>query len=511
MAHDAAKRTLIKATGAGIATLAFGSAMKLAQAADKDTVTIAWPSDVPSWDPQQRLVPDAQPIFRAVFDQPIEQNPDLTLKPHLAKSWNLSADGKTLELEFRDDVRWHDGSRLTAADFRYGWFERIQRKDAIDLARVWPEIIDIQAVAPTRAVVKMSQAKPTALQWLAYMGNFMVPRDYMEKVGADQFREKPVGSGPYRLVEYQLNSRIVLDRNDQYWGPKPQIKRVIIEVIKDPSARVAAVQSGKVDLAINLPVREVARLSNVAGLAGELNPITRVILLQIRNDLGFSDENVRLAAHHAIDKQGLSRAFYNGAAVALSMVSTPGTPAFDSSYKFAYDPKKAIEYLAKAGFGPSKPAKIKLATTNGQFPSDYEIARAIAAMWKKVGIDAEIETIEYSKYFELNRGHKLPETTLYSWDNGTGDPEIFTGYLLHPKKPFSSWRGEDEGNRVLALESVIDYEKRIQGYRELEKYAMEHGATMPLLQSVQTLVRKRSLQYQKFRNGLILPQSMSWK
>ena len=511
MAHDASKRTLIKATGAGLATLALAPAMKLAQAADKDTVTIAWPSDVPSWDPEQRLVPDAQPIFKAVFDQPIEQNADLSLKPHVAKSWILSSDGKTVGLEFRDDVRWHDGSKLTAADFRYGWLERIQRKDAIDLARVWPEIVDVQVPSPTRAVVHMSQAKPTALQWLAYMGNFLVPRDYMEKVGLDQFRAKPVGSGPYKLAEYQLNSRIVLERNDDYWGPKPKVKRVIVEIIKDPSARVAAVQSGKVDLAINLPVREVARLSKESGLAGELNPITRVILLQIRNDLGFADENVRLAAHHAIDKQALSRAFYNGAAVPLSMVSTPGTPAFDPKIKFAYDPKAAIGYLAKAGFSPAKPAKIKLATTNGQFPSDYDIARAIAAMWKKVGIDAEVETIEYSKYFELNRGHKLPEATLYSWDNGTGDPEIFTGYLLHPKKPFSSWHGEEEGKRVLALESVTDYAKRVQGYRDLEKYAVEHGATMPLLQSVQTLVRKSNLQYQKYRNGLVLPQSMSWK
>ena len=511
MRHRSSRRTLLKGAGASIAALALSPLSRSVLGADNDTVTIAWPSDVPSWDPQQRLVPDAQPIYKAVFDQPIEQNPDLTLRPHVAKSWNLAADGMTLELEFRDDVRWHDGNKLTAADFRFGWFERVQRKDAIDLARVWPEVTDIQVTSPTRAVVKMSHAKPTALQWLTYMGNFLVPRDYIEKVGMDAFREKPIGSGPYRLVEYQLNSRIVLERNDQYWGPAPQIRRVIFEIIKDPSARVAAVQSGKVDLAINLPVREVDRLSKTSGLTGELNPIPRVILLQIRDDMSFADANVRLAAHHAIDKQALSKAFYNGAAVPLSMVSTPGTPAFDASFKFAYDPKKAQAYLAKAGYSASKPLKIKFATTNGQFPSDFDIARAIAAMWKKIGIDAEVEVIEYAKYFELNRGRKLPEATLYSWDNGTGDPEIFTGYLLHPKKPFTPLRGEDVGNRVLALESVVDYDKRVQGYRELEKYAVEHGDAMPLLQSVQALVRKRALQYQHYRSGNIAPQSMAWK
>ena len=123
-----------------------------------------------------------------------------------------------------------------------------------------------------------------------------------------------------------MNSRIVLERNDGYWGPKPKLRRVTVEIIKDPSARVAAVQSGQVDLTVSVPVREVARLGAMPNLAGELNPITRVILLQVRNDEGFSDQNVRLAAHHAIDKKALSQAFYGGAAVPLSVPATPGSP-----------------------------------------------------------------------------------------------------------------------------------------------------------------------------------------
>ena len=136
------------------------------------------------------------------------------------------------------------------------------------------------------------------------------------------------------------------------------------------------------------------------------------------------------------------RRFYGGAAVPLSVPATPGTPGYIADFKFPYDPKLAGELLAKSGFSPSKPAQIKFATTNGQFPSDFDMARAIQQMWKKVGIDAEIETIEYAKYFELNRGAKLPEATLYSWDNATGDPEMFSGYLFNPKMPFSAWKGD---------------------------------------------------------------------
>jgi peptide/nickel transport system substrate-binding protein len=99
---------------------------------------------------------------------------------------------------------------------------------------------------------------------------------------------------------------------------------------------------------------------------------------------------------------------------------------------------------------------------------------------------------------------------LYSWDNATGDPEIFSGYQLNPKMPFSPWKDEDIGNRVLALFNIPDYDKRIAGYRELERYAVENGATVPLLQSVVTLVRKKNLAYTKYANGWLLPQTLQW-
>jgi len=257
-------------------------------------------------------------------------------------------------------------------------------------------------------------------------------------------------------------------------------------------------------------VREVQRFQQENGLTAEIDPITRVILINVRNDLVFADKNVRLAAHHAIDKVALSKAFYGGAAVPLSVLATPGTPGYIDDFTFKYDPALSKQLLAQSGYGPDKPVKIGLATTNGQFPSDYDIARAVTQMWKNVGIDADIQVIEYAKYFELNRGGKLPEATLYSWDNATGDPEIFSGYQLNPKMPFSPWKDEDIGNRVLKLFNVADYDKRIAGYKDLERYAVDNGATMPLLQSVITVVRKKNLTFTKYGNGWLLPQTLQW-
>ena len=127
-----------------------------------------------------------------------------------------------------------------------------------------------------------------------------------------------------------------------------------------------------------------------------------------------------------------------------------------------------------------------------------------------MGIEAELEVIEYAKYFELNRGDKLPEATLYSFDNATGDPEIYAGYLLNPKLPFSPWKDLVFGKKVIALFDVADEKARIAGWRALNKEAVEIGACMPLLQSVQTVAHKKALTYTKYGNGWMLPQTMKW-
>ena len=503
------RRTMLGGTTLGLAGYSLSDAIA-AFAAESDAVTIGWPQDVPAWDPNQRFVPDAQPIYKMVFDQPLDQDPKLKLIPNVLKTWELAGDGKSLSVEMRDDVSFHDGSKMTMEDFRYTFFDRIKAGHKVDIAQSWRKVTDIEVQSPTKAVMKFDSPAPTAPVWLAFLGSFVVPKAYMEKVGVDAFREKPIGSGPFRIAEYQLNSRIVLERNDAYWGPKPKIKRVTFEIIKDPSARVAAIQSGQVDLAVAVPVREVERLKNEANLAGELNPITRIILLQVRNDLGFADENVRLAAHHAIDKQALSKAFYGGAAVPLSLPATPGTPGYIADYHFAYDPELSKQLLAKSGYSLDKPAKFNFASTNGNFPSDYDMARALVQMWKKVGLDVNLDVIEYAKYFELNRGQKLPEATLYSFDNATGDPEIFGGYLLNPKLPFSPWKGMEIGQRAIDLFNVANYEERVAGYKTLNKDAVESGACMPILQSVQTLVRRKNLAYTNYGNGWVLASTMAW-
>jgi peptide/nickel transport system substrate-binding protein len=502
------RRMLTKlAGGAALAGLARGTTATLA--ADADTVTIGWPVDVPSWDPNQHYMPDAQSIFKTVFDQPLGQARDLTLIPQLFKTWSMSKDSTSLEFEMQDGILFHNGDPMTTQDVRFTFVDRTKDK-SLDIRTAWGRLADIEIISPTKGVMRFSSPDATALPWLAFLGQYVVPKNYLQSVGVAGFNKAPIGSGPYKLVEYATNSRIVLERNEQYWGPKPAIRRVIVEVIKDPSARVAAVESGQVDITIAIPVREAVRLKKSSTLDSELHPITRVILIQMRNDKAFADSNVRLAMAHAIDKDALSKAFFGGAARPLSVVATPGTPGYLPDYHFKYDPALSIELLQKSGYGPSKPVTVGFATTNGAFAGDYDIARAIVQMCQKVGIALDLQVIELAQYFALNHADKLPEATLYSWDNAIGDPETYSGYLLNPKMPFSAWKGAEVGDKIEQLFNEGDNAKRLEGYRQVEVEAAESGATLALLQTVQTLARRQALKFEPYDNGWVLPQTMAW-
>ena len=137
MSHELNCRVLLQSLGIGLAGLDLLASAKWAFAAGKDELTIGWPVDVPTWDPVERTIPDAQPIYKLVFDQPLDQAPDLSLTPKLVSAWKMADDALSLALEFRDDVTFHDGSKMTTEDFRYTYIERVRAGEKIDVGAVW--------------------------------------------------------------------------------------------------------------------------------------------------------------------------------------------------------------------------------------------------------------------------------------------------------------------------------------------------------------------------------------
>lgn len=512
-------RRSFMARGAGFGALAMLGVSReaLAQGAAKGQLTIAYPADVPTWDPNARSLAAVQSLYKTVFDQPLTQNPDISPKPALITKWGYTDDkGLSLGLDFRSDVVFHDGTPMTAADFRFSFFERPRAPvpeggRRLDTSFLWRRVKDIEVVSPTRAIMHFSEPMPSAVAWFYFLCSYVVPKAYVERVGVDEFNRKPIGSGPYKLVEYQQGARIVLEAHDKYWDGKPAIPRVTIELVRDPTARVASIESRRVDVAIDVPIREAQRLGAVPGLASSIDAIADITLLQITKNGGFADDRVRLAAHHAINKEAISKAFFAGAATPISVPAAKGTPGYPENFNFPFSEEKAVALLKEVGHSPQNPIKIKFSSTNGAFPSDFEVARAIVQMWKKIGIDAELETVELSTYQERLRAKTLPEATLFSWGNSSGDPEMYGGYLLDPKSIFSAMKSDDLGPIFAALLVETDEAKRLSGYKSAHQFAAEKGYTIPLYQTVKTIVSQNSVTITKYVNGWTLPQTYSQK
>lgn len=481
----------------------------------RDAISIAFPTDVPTWDPNARVLAGVQSLYKCVFDSPLTQAPDLKPLPNLVKAWRWR-DKLTLEIELRDDATFHDGSKVTADDFRFTFDERPKTPAAaggrkLDTGFIWRKVKTIEVAAPSKAVMHFSEVMPSAVTWLYFLASFVVPRAYIEKAGVDGFAAKPIGSGPYRLAEYQQGARMVLEAYDRYWGGVPKLKRITIEIVQDPSARVAALEAKRVDLAVDLPIRETLRLGAMPGMAGRIDPISDILIIEVNHTGAFEHEEVRLAAHHAIDKRAISKAFFAGKAIPIDVPAARGTPGYPKDFHFAYDAGAAKALLAKAGFGPGKPAKITFFSSKGVFPNDFEVAQAITQMWKKVGIEADLQVMEMPKYQELLRAGKLPEATMYQWGNATGDPEMYGGYLLDPKSIFSSYKSADLGERTAKLLVETDEAKRDAGYRELHQFAVEKGYSIPLFQGTKTVAYRNKLAFKPYNNGWILPQYYSLK
>ncbi|MBE7375697.1 ABC transporter substrate-binding protein [Pseudomonas lopnurensis] len=501
------RRTLLRAAPLSALALLMGpGSIARVLAADTERVSLAFPFDVVSWDPTARIIPQATSLYKCVFDQPLQYDERNQLAGGVVSAYQWTDDsGLELALDFRDDVYFHNGDKLTSEDFKYTFEERLKADQSLQLGFIWSGIERIETPSPTRAVIHFSKPFVTAPQYLGFAGSFILPKRYIEQVGMEAFLAKPIGSGPYKLVEYQRNNRVVLEAFDRYWGGIPTLREVSIQIIPNPTSRVSALQSGQVAFSYALPIRDALRLGDMPNLTSALTVTVDTYLIHMLDKAPLDDINVRLAMHHAIDKEVLSRALLDGDPQPLSMPSPPGTPAHDEHFSMAFDAQKARDYLARSGYSLSNPVRFKFFATNGVHPVDNQMARAIVQMWSKVGIQAELETIDMGKYFQSVAAGTLEGPALWLWNNSTADPELYSGSYLNADTVFSVWRSEDVMERLRPLLVERDYANRIAGYQAFERWAVEQGYSLPLLQGVSSVAHTTALRYQPFQNGWMLP------
>ncbi|MBV9461778.1 MAG: peptide ABC transporter substrate-binding protein, partial [Bradyrhizobium sp.] len=282
--------------------------------------TIAYNVSLPSFDPTtgaSAVNPTIQSIYQAIFDPYIGQLPDLSFKPGLLTKWGWNEDRSKVMMTVREGATWHDGSPVTPEDVVWSLERAAKPESGNPISFTWAKIGKFQISGQT-ITGDVLQFDPTIFKWMAFLTGYVLPRAYYEKVGPDGFEKAPVGSGPYQVDAFERGSFLRLKANPRYWGGKPAFETVVFKFVTDPSSRVAEVESGGSDVTLEIPYEEYDRLRAKPGLAGATTPVSNIGMIFITNRGVMLDENVRLAAHHAIDKQAIVTRLLHGYGVPLS-------------------------------------------------------------------------------------------------------------------------------------------------------------------------------------------------
>ncbi len=500
------RRNLMKSAAAGTGLVLGGAPLAL-MAEGIDELVIANNVNLPSWDPTVGLSavnPTIQGIYQSVFDMYIHQNPDLSPAPGLLTDWGFNEDKTGIWVDCREGVKWHNGDDFGPEDVVYTWQRTGNPENGSPLAQVWGNLQDIK-VDGNRITAKMGQFDPMMLKWMYFLTGYCLPKNYMEAVGPEGFEAAPIGTGPYMVDKYERNAFVRLKANPDYWGGEPAFKTVTIKFVTDAASRVAEIESGNAHVAVEMPYEEYDRLKGKNGISGTDLPVSDVGMIFI-NDIGVMlDENVRKAAAHAIDKATIVERLLSGYGVPIDTLLTPDYDAYDASITVPYDPDLAKELLAKSGYSTDNPAKLKIQTTRGFKPKDYEVIQAIVGLWRRVGIEAEIEVYEVAKHFELRAADQLAEMAFYNWGNSVGDPASSVAFAMFGPSPHSVWDGEDMIQQIGPLWVEADEEKRMAAYRDVNAYIAEHALVIPLMQYVQPILHSDKIKVVQHASGSVLP------
>jgi len=379
------------------------------------TLTLGTKLELNTLDPHFFAAFPTNSSMQYFFDKLVEYGDKLEIKPALATSWKL-VDDTTWEFKLKKGVVFHDGTPFTADDVIFT-IERVPNvpNSPNSFAQFTRGIESMKKVDETTLVIKTKAPNPQLLSDLANI--FIVQAKAGKGATTADFNsgKAVVGTGPYKLVKFVSGEALELERNDKYWGGKPAWAKVTERIIaKDPS-RLASLLSGQVDAIDAVPIADLDRLrkDNKYGLFRGPAALVHYIALDSNRDVSpfvtakdgkpltsnpLKDPRVRKALSLALNRDLIAKRVMEGSATPASQMLPPIYPSGSKSLKpDAYDVAKAQALLKEAGWGDG--FRIVLHATGDRYPNDSQVAQAIAQMWTRIGLKAEVEALPGSVFF----------------------------------------------------------------------------------------------------------------
>ncbi len=343
-----------------------------------------------------RMTANQTTLAAVMYETLYEQKGDGSVGPGLVEKTTVSPDGLTWTLTLRAGVKYHDGTPFDAASVKWNLDVR-KNHPTFTLKSQMKPITDVKVVDARTVQLDLSAPTP-ALEVILASPLFSMesPTAYQKYTTADEYQRHAAGTGPFKLEGTPTEAQTVFVRNDDYWGPKPYLDKIVFRLIADPSSRIAALEAGNVNVAETLPDSEYARLKAEAGITVD---VTKTPASQIALWFNFASpltkqKQVREAIADALNRDSYRQILKElGADPPQSIVPEQFRGAVPSSTKYPYDLAKAKELLASAGVKPGTPIQVILQNT----PSVYlDLGQLVKQDLDKLGFDTKLRFTDIS-------------------------------------------------------------------------------------------------------------------
>ena len=457
-------------------------------------------ADPPTLDPHLTTDTTSSGVVVEIFSGLVTLNTDLQLVPDIAERWEISDDGTVYTFYLREEAKFHDGKYITASDFKWS-IERAVSPDTASpvadtyladivgvndaLEGVTDKVSGVKVIDDLTLQITIDAPKAYFLAKLTYPTAYVLDRENVE-AGGRNWTDTPNGSGPFRLKEYRIGERIILERNENYYGQLPYIDSVVMNLAGGQS--MAMYENDEIDITgVGLfdldrvldPNEEVNKELVVAA------PDFSVSYVGFNTSMApFDDAKFRQALNHAVNKELIATEVLSELVEPAYGVLPPGFPGFNPNLQgLKFDPELARRLLAESPY-PDADTRPRIVVTvpgtGGTIGLDLEV---VIEMWKQeLGVEVEIQQVEWATYLQdLNQGRFQAFAGL-GWEADYPDPQDFLDILFHSESSINHG-----GYSNLTVDAVLeeartepDVVKRVKLYQDAEELIIADAAWVPL-------------------------------
>ncbi|MDP7036071.1 MAG: ABC transporter substrate-binding protein [Planctomycetota bacterium] len=474
---------------------------------DKDTLVYGRGSDSRSLDPIAVSDGESIKVQSNMLERLARVDFDGAIQPCLATEWEPLGDGRHgLRFRIREGVTFHDNTPLDAQAVAFN-LRRLLRSQSpyIDFySTILPDKIQ---VVSNQVEIETSRPDANLLRHLAMFPAAIVSPQAVKTLGQD-FGDRAIGTGPFRFESWEKDQRIVLSRNESYWGEKAGVSRIEFWRIQDNNSRIKKLVNGDLSYIDNPNPQDIETIENHPELDYQMRkPGQEISLLYMAMNTSrppFDNALFRRAIAHAIDKKKIARLFQGIASVADQAVPPGIYGHSDNVQGIEYDQKKAKQLLEKSGIKQRSFTLAHMSNSRPYIRQPHEVARALREALRRIGLEIKIEKHEWGTYLPLVQGARH-DLCLLGWttDNGDADNFLTTFYSSSSAKVGSAnnvsfYKNPRMDDLLNQQRNEIDPKKRQQILDSIYRYAAEQSPIVPLVYVSDMIAYHRTLKNVRF-------------